>query len=259
MGFCQVFREKWPHLPVHFPRLASVKGQKGRREGRPAPLQHGGQRLPVHPLLLQPHRQLGNGPPAAAADSPAQGLRRLGRLPVLLRPGAELHLHAAGAQCLEHLAGVFRAEQERRVGRPLLHDFQQHVLVLLRQQGAVRKEVHLPPPLVGTDVGVSPDRAHHVHGDVLVVRVPDGDDVGVDVLPHLPAGGTHSAGLSPVRRALHGRRRVAGQARPVTAAGEQQGVGQRSPACRLPDAERPGVLFQCIKQGHGGPPSSSLL
>ena len=163
----------------------------------------------------------------------------------------QLQLHAPGAQGLEHHGRVFRAEEEGRIGRPLLHHLQQHVLVLLRQQGTVRKRIDLPPPFVGADVGVRPDGAHHVHGDVLVVRVPDGDHVRMDARQHLPAGGADAAGAAPLPRALQSGGGKADGGHPVTAAGEQQGVGQGAAGGGLPDADGGGLLRPQAEQGHG--------
>ena len=162
---------------------------------------------------------------------------------------------------VQELQGLKAAEQRKtlrsadisggRIGRPLLHHLQQHVLVLFRQQGAVRKHIDLPPPLVGADVGVCPDGAHHVHGDVLMVWVPDGDHVRMDARQHLPAGGADAAGAALLPRALQGGGGKAGGGHPVAAAGEQQGVGQGAASGGLPDADGGWLLRPQAEQGHG--------
>lgn len=94
---------------------------------------------------------------------------------------------------------IFRTEEECRVGRAFLYDLQQYVLVLLCQNGAVRKDIDLPGTLVGPDIGIGADLADGVHGEVLMGLVPDGDNVRVNAGEHLAAGGTCPA-MAFVRR-----------------------------------------------------------
>ena len=152
----------------------------------------------------------------------------------------ELQLHAPGAQGLQNNGGIFRTEEKRRVGRAFLYDLQQHVLILLCQNGAVRENIYLPGAFVGADIGVRPNLADGIHGEIFVLLVPDGDDIGMDAGENLAAGGTHAAWLLPTLT-FHGCRGIPGGGCQIAAAGKQQGVGQRPPAGGFPDAPGNGV------------------
>lgn len=78
-----------------------------------------------------------------SAMSPRELKRTLVGRAALFDGGGELDLHAARADGLEQNRRIFRAEEERCVSGPLLHELQKHVLVLFRQDGAVLENVDL--------------------------------------------------------------------------------------------------------------------
>ena len=149
-----------------------------------------------------------------------------GVVPGVLVPAPELPLHAAGADGGQQGRRRFRAEQEGRIGRALLHQLQQHVLVPLVQGVAVREDIHLGGPVVGPDIGVLPQPAQQVHRQLPVVGVLHRLHVRVDVLHHLAALAALQAGPPPLRLALHGGGGEAGGGHAVPAAGENDGMGQ---------------------------------
>ena len=145
--------------------------------------------------------------------------RALVRRAALFDGGGELDLHAARADGLEQNRRIFRAEEERCVSGPLLHELQKHVLVLFRQDGAVLENVDLARALVRADERVGAHRAYRVDRELLVLCVAHERDVGVDVLHHLAAGRAGEAGLA-FRCALHRRGGIARSAHAVAAAAE---------------------------------------
>ena len=128
-------------------------------------------------------------------------------------------------------------------------------MILLRQQGTVRKKIHLAPSLVGPDIGVGTDGTHHIHGDILVLVVPDGDDIRVDVLDHLPAGGALPAGPGAGAGALKGGGGIAGSVQTGGTACKHQGMGQGVPGSRPPDADGCRVFRRQGKGRHRRPSS----
>ena len=74
----------------------------------------------------------------------------------------ELDLHAARADGGQQNACVLRAEKKGGVGRPLLHGFEQHILILFVQPRAVGEDVDLARALVRADEGVRPHAADDV-------------------------------------------------------------------------------------------------
>ena len=76
--------------------------------------------------------------------------------------------------------------------------------------------------------------AQHVHGQILVLRVLGGDDVGVGAAEDFSAGGAAQTG--PVRlRALQGGGIEAGGGRQVAGSGKNDAVGQLTAASGTAD------------------------
>lgn len=96
-----------------------------------APVQQRGERVPIRPLFLQPDHQLRHGAALTLRQQAAQlppALRR--RVPGLSAGRSFSSTH--GNEASANHGGIFRAEQEGRIGRPFLHQLQKDVLVLLR-------------------------------------------------------------------------------------------------------------------------------
>ena len=183
---------------------------------------------------LQPGEEGGQLGDAACGQQLTEGFGAVVLAGGLLRRG-QLPLHRSGADGGQQHGAVLPAEDKGRMGRPLLQHLQQHILGLGVQQGAVGEEVDLPSPLVGQDIGVGPHLAQDIHGDILVLRVLNGDDVGVDIPPDLLAGGAAAAGA---RRfpALHGGGEEAGGGGQIPVAAEDHRVGKGVPSGGLADA-----------------------
>ena len=232
------------------PRARAVTGGQAPAHQVPGVGEEPAQGLPVHLAVLQP----GAVPGDVRGLSPAQQLAQRPGPAVgvggLLPGGRQLPLHRPGADGLEEHGAVGGAEEEGGVGGALLQHLQQDVLPLAVQPAAVGKEVNLPPPLIGQDIGVGADLTENVHGDHLVVRVLHLDHVRVDVPQDLPAGGTGPAG--PVRPlALHGGGGEPGGPEQIPPAAEDHRMGQGVPGGGLPDASGQGRLAgdgQLIRQ-----------
>lgn len=129
--------------------------------------------------------------------------------------GGSLDLHAARADGGQQNACVLRAEKKGGVGRPLLHGFEQHILILFVQPRAVGEDVDLARALVRADEGVRPHAADDVHAQLGVLVVAHGEDVGMDVREHFAAvragqtglvrAGTLQRGSGVMRRGVPGR------------------------------------------------------
>jgi hypothetical protein len=78
--------------------------------------------------------------------------------------------------------------------------------------------------------------------------IPHGDNVGMDVCFHLAAGAANATGAASVRFTFQCRGGIAGQLQPVSAARQQQRMGQGSPGRSFPDPQS-GRFLQ-IKQCH---------
>ena len=171
-------------------RGLTVLGQQGCRQKGPGLIQHGRKAVPVQPFFLKTDHQLCDSPPLPCRQQTAQLHARLRAFLFHGDGGMELQLHAPGTERLQDHGRIFRTEEECRVGWAFLYDLQQYVLVLLCQNGAVRKDIDLPGTLVGPDIGIGADLADGVHGEVLMGLVPDGDNVRMNAGEHLAAGGT---------------------------------------------------------------------
>ena len=223
-------------------RGLTVLGQQGCRQKGSGLIQHGRKAVPVQPFFLKTDHQLCDSSPLPCRQQTAQLHARLRAFLFHGDGGMELQLHAPGTERLQDHGRIFRTEEECRVGRAFLYDLQQYVLVLLCQNGAVRKDIDLPGTLVGPDIGIGADLADGVHGEVLMGLVPDGDNVRVNAGEHLAAGGTCPAGLLSAALTLHGRSSVLRGGDPVPAAGKQQRVGKCSPSGGFPDPPGNGVI-----------------
>ena len=192
-----------PHL--------SLPQQQRLRRCPPGVPQQRPQVLALQPPVLQPHQQRRHRQQPSRGKGAAQVAGPLAH--GLLRAVAAFDGHAAGAYGLQQGGGRVSAEDERRVGRALLHDLQQHVLVALVQLAAVPQDIHLARRLVGADVYVLSQGADGLHRQFPVLRVLHGDDIRVYALQHLAAVAAAQAGL--VRPLAH-----------VCRGDEQRGGGQ---------------------------------
>ena len=222
-------------------RLPRLKQQSLRRQ-EPRILQKLLQLLPLDAAVLQRYQPLGRRKGLSLRQHPAQpsGLLHLR----CLRLSGHLPLHAAGADGGQQSRRRLGAEQEGGVGRSLLHDLQQHVLIPLVQLTAVGKDIHLPGAVVGADIHILPQLAHQLHRQLLVSVVPHRHHVGVDVLQHLAALAAPQAGTLPLSLALQCGGEVAGGGHAISAAGENGGVAQRPLGGRRTDAPGQCAVFR---------------
>ena len=129
---------------------------------------------------------------------------------------------------MQECGGVFRAEEKRGVGGTLLHGFEQHVLILLREQGAIFKNVDLARAFVRTDESVRARPAHDVHGDLGMLFIAHENHVGMNVPDHLAAVGTRKTGSFPAGGTLHRGGGIARGGRTLAGTAEDQRVGERA-------------------------------
>ena len=154
-------------------------------------------------------------------------------------------LHTAGADGGQQRVQRVGAEYEGGVGRTLLHDLQQHVLIPLVQLGTVGEQIDLPLALVGPDVDVLPQRPDGIHRQLLAVVVPHLRHVGMDALHHLAAGIALQAGTLPLTAAQVRRGNIAGRGQLVPLAGQDHRVAQLAPVRRRADGAGPCAVIVC--------------
>ena len=118
------------------------------------------------------------------------------------------------------------AEHEGRVGRALLYDLQQHVLIPFVELGTVGKQIDLPPALIGADVSILTQGADGLHRKLLPLTVLHLRHIGVDAVKYLAAGIALQTGAPAVGAAQMGGCDIAGGLHLVPLAGEDHGVAQ---------------------------------
>ena len=164
------------------------------------------------------------------------------KLRFLLRHrGAHGELHAPGPHRGQQLGRLFRAEEERRIGGAILHQFQQYILILHRQPAAVGENKHLAEALVGLDERLAAQGAQRLHGQILAVGAGGGDNVRVNIPHGLAAGAAAQAGGLRLP-ALQGGGIESSGAEQVAAPGEYHPVGElTAAACPADTALQRGI------------------
>ena len=137
-----------------------------------------------------------------------------------------VHLYTAGADGGQQHMGRGGTEDKSGVGRPFLHDLQQHVLILWGQLLAVGEDAHLPLTLVGADVHIAAHLPNILHRQVAALRILHPHHIGVDVLHHLAALGTLQAGAFSLAAAQVGCGGKAGGSSRIPAACQNNGMAQ---------------------------------
>ena len=148
-------------------------------------------------------------------------------------------LHTAGAYGGQQGMNGVGAEHEGCVGRALLYDLQQYVLIPFIELGTVGKQIDLPPALVGADVSILTQGADGFYRQLLPLTVLHLRHIGVDAVKYLAAGIALQTGASAVSAAQMGGRDIAGGLHLVSLAGEDHGMAQPAMLCRGADGLDP--------------------